>query len=158
MTLGPLTPPMAAQIRQLEASDKTEPIDRAYLNLLYGVQQLDDVPDLFMTITETLLAELETAIQHHDICIVRHMVHEIKGSSYTVSAREMARVCRELEKAGEEQNWPEIEKLYVALAQIDSSSDWKTRLKQLLLSTPANVLPSSLGFPDRWEHSKFWST
>jgi HPt (histidine-containing phosphotransfer) domain-containing protein len=43
------------------------------------------------------------------------MVHEIKSSSYTVSAREMAQVCLQLEQAGELQNWPEIEKLYVTL-------------------------------------------
>lgn len=115
MAMGPLLPAVAAQIRRLEASKGAEPIDRAYLNVLYGVQQLDDVLALFMDVTEALLVELESAIQHQDVAIVRRMAHEIKGSSYTVSAREMAQVCRELEAASEEQNWPEIEKLYVAL-------------------------------------------
>ena len=102
MALGPLNPAVEAQIRGLEGSDQAEPIDRAYLNVLYGVHQLDDI-----------LTELESAIHHRDISIVRHMVHEIKGSSYTVSAQEMA--YRQLEKASEEQNWPEVEKLYVVL-------------------------------------------
>lgn len=115
MAMGPLLPAVAAQIKRLEASDAAEPIDRAYLNIFYGVQQLDDVLELFMEVTETLLAQLESAIQHQDVAIVRYMAHEIKGSSYTVSAREMAQVCRELEAASEEHDWPEIEKLYVAL-------------------------------------------
>lgn len=113
--LGPLAPAVAAQIKRLEASDAAESIDRNYLNILYGVQQLDDVLDLFMTVTERLLAELESAIQHQDVAIVRRMAHEIKGSSYTVGAREMAQVCRQLEQESEEQDWPEVEKLYVAL-------------------------------------------
>lgn len=115
MTLGPLTPSQAAQIRRLETSDRAEPIDRDYLNLLYDIQQLDDVLDLFMSVTETLLAELGAAIHRQDIAIVRRMVHEIKGSSVTVSAGQMAHVCRELEQASEDQDWPTVEKLYVAL-------------------------------------------
>lgn len=115
MAMGPLAPQVAAQIRRLETSSAAEAIDRQYLNILYGVQQLDDVLDLFMEVTEALLVELEAAIQHQDVAIVRRMAHEIKGSSYTVGAREMAQVCRELEKESEEQDWPEVEKLYVAL-------------------------------------------
>lgn len=114
VTLEALSPALEAQIKRLEVAQE-KPIDRAYLNLLYGVQQLDDVLELFMTVTDNLMTELESAIEHHDVSIVRRMVHEIKGSSYTVSAREMAQVCRELEQASEEQDWPEIEKLYVAL-------------------------------------------
>ncbi|MGH9549689.1 MAG: response regulator, partial [Terriglobales bacterium] len=115
MTLNPLTPSLVAEIRQLEKSEHAEPIDRKYLNLLYGLQQLEDVLELFLTVTENLLGQLESAITRHDAAIVRHMAHEIKGSSYAVSAREMAKLCLELERAGEEQDWPEAERLYAAL-------------------------------------------
>lgn len=115
MTLNPLTAAMAAEIRRLESSDLSEPIDRAQLNLLYGLQQLDDVLELFMTVTDTLLGQLESAIVHHDVAIVRRMAHEIKGSSYAVSAKEMAKLCLEMEQAGDEQDWPEAERLYTAL-------------------------------------------
>lgn len=112
--LRPLTPADKAQLRQLEATN-TEPIDRDYLNLLYGLQQLEDVLELFLTVTESLLDQLESAIVHRDVTVVCRMAHEIKGSSYSVSAREMAKLCLELEHAGAEQDWPEAEKLYTAL-------------------------------------------
>ncbi len=115
MTLHPLTSRIVAEIRRLESSEEAEPIDRDYLHLLYGLQQLDDVLELFLTVTESLLGQLESAIVHHDVVIVRRMAHEIKGSSYAVSAREMAKLCLQLEHAGEEQNWPEAERLYSAL-------------------------------------------
>jgi CheY-like chemotaxis protein/HPt (histidine-containing phosphotransfer) domain-containing protein len=115
ITMQPMTKALAGRIKQLQASQKLEPIDRDYLNLLYGLQQLDDVMELFLTVTDTLLGQLESAIEHHDVAIVRRMAHEIKGSSYAVSAREMAKLCLELEHAGEEQNWTEAEKLYAAL-------------------------------------------
>jgi len=103
------------QSMQLQENQQNEPIDCDYLSLLYGLQQLDDVLELFLTVTDTLLSQLESAIEHHDVAVVRHMAHEIKGSSYAVSAREMAKLCLDLEHAGEEQNWTEAEKLYAAL-------------------------------------------
>lgn len=115
MTLRGLTPSVAAEIRRLESSDQAEPIDRDYLNLLYGLQQLDDVLELFLTVTENLLDQLKFAIANRDVLIVRRMAHEIKGSSYAVSAREMAKLCLEMEQAGEDQDWPEAERLYSAL-------------------------------------------
>src|SRR5262249_17459008 len=48
------------------AMTTNEPIDRHYLQLLYGLEQLDDVLALFLTVTETLLAQLDSAIQTHD--------------------------------------------------------------------------------------------
>jgi HPt (histidine-containing phosphotransfer) domain-containing protein len=62
-----------------------------------------------------LLADLDSAIVHHDVVVVRTMAHEIKGSSYAVNARQMAKICLELEHASEEEDWPEAEKLYAAL-------------------------------------------
>ena len=95
--------------------EQLEPIDRRSLDLLYGLEQLDDILVLFQTVTETLLVQLESAIKRQDVILVRHMAHEIKGSSYAVSASEMATVCLALEQAGELQNWPEVERLYAAL-------------------------------------------
>jgi CheY-like chemotaxis protein/HPt (histidine-containing phosphotransfer) domain-containing protein len=115
ITLRPVTQALAGNIKDLQASQGTEPIDRDYLNLHYGLEQLDDVLMLFLTVTDNLLGQLESAIEHHDMAVVRRMAHEIKGSSYAVSAREMAKLCLELEHAGEEQNWTEAEKLYAAL-------------------------------------------
>ncbi|MGI0135238.1 MAG: response regulator, partial [Candidatus Micrarchaeaceae archaeon] len=112
VTLRPPAQGLIGQIQELQDSQQLEPIDRDHLNLLYGLQQLDEVLELFLTVTDNLLGHLESAIEHHDIAVVRRMAHEIKGSSYAVSAREMARLCLALERAGEEQNWTEAEKLY----------------------------------------------
>lgn len=133
MTLNALTPALAAKLRQLEKSEQAEPIDREYLNLLYGLQQLEDVLELFLTVTENLLTQLESAITHHDVAIVRRMAHEIKGSSFAVSASEMAKLCLELEHAGEEQNWPEAERLYAALGLAFARVRQYLQLKEELL-------------------------
>ncbi len=100
----------AAEEKALE-----DPINRSELGFLYGIEQLDDVLVLFMTVTETLMAQLESALEHRDITLICRMAHEIKGSSYTVSAREMAQLCLRLERIALEQDWSEAERLYAAL-------------------------------------------
>lgn len=114
-----VTGDLEQQVKRLRkesaAVEPAEAIDGNTLSLLYGLEQLDDVLALFMHVTETLLAQLESAIQHKDVEVMRRMAHEIKGSSYAVSAREMSELCLSLEKAGDEQNWSEAERLYPAL-------------------------------------------
>ncbi len=99
------------KVRQLTGEDKETPIDNWSLKMLYGLEQLDDILALFLTVTDALLAQLESAIHHQDVAIVRRLAHEIKGSSYAVSAQEMVKLCRELEIEGEEQNWPEAARM-----------------------------------------------
>lgn len=100
---------------QADESSEQLPIDNQSWQLLYGLEQLDDVLALFLNVTQTLLAQLDSAIRHKDVEIVKRMINEIKGSSYVVSAREMASICLKLEQAGETQNWSETEKLYASL-------------------------------------------
>lgn len=92
------------------------PIDRARLKLLYEMEDLEPILRLFLDVTETLLAELETAIGERNVVKVAHTAHELKGSSYAVSAREMAKLSLELEHAGEEERWSEALKIYTGLA------------------------------------------
>jgi CheY-like chemotaxis protein len=92
------------------------PIDRARLKLLYDVEDLEPVLKLFLEVTETLMAELETAIGERNVAKVSYTAHELKGSSYAVSAREMAKLSLELEHAGEEERWSEALKIYTGLA------------------------------------------
>lgn len=108
---------MELQVKRLkgELTEDAEPINGPTLKMLYGLEQLDDILALFLTVTETLLAQLESAIQHKDSAVVRRTAHEIKGSSYAVNAKEMSRLSLSLEKAGEEQNWNEAERLYASL-------------------------------------------
>ncbi len=91
-----------------------EPIDTARLRLLYGKIDLDKILTVFLSITEALLSELEKAIGERNINVTL-MAHEIKGSSYAVSAGEMAQLCLRLEHAGERQDWTEAMQIYAAL-------------------------------------------
>ncbi len=99
----------------VKIQQQNESIKQNDSNMLFGLRQLDDVMQLFLTVTETLLDQLETAIAQQDDVVVRHMAHEIKGSSFAVSAQEMAVLCLEMENAGESKNWSEVQKLYAAL-------------------------------------------
>jgi CheY-like chemotaxis protein len=112
----PVTPEMEKQIRTAVLSENEPPINNFSLRIMYGLEQLDDVLSLFLTITESLLAQLESAIQQHDVAVVRRLALEIKGSSYAVSAREMIMLCRDLEEQGEREKWPEAALTYTALA------------------------------------------
>ncbi len=111
----PITPEIESKVKQLTGQNDDGPINNYSLKLLYGLEQLDDILALFMTVTDTLLAQLESAIHHQDVAIVRRLAHEIKGSSYAVSAKEMVSLCRNLERQGEEQDWPEAAKTYASL-------------------------------------------
>jgi two-component system, sensor histidine kinase and response regulator len=136
LQLQPVTHEMEMQVKRLNGEVKestSEPIDQGTLQLLYGLEQLDDVLVLFMTVTETLLAQLESAIEHRDVAVVRRMAHEIKGSSYAVSAKEMSELCLKLEQAGETQNWSEAEKLYTALGLAFA------RVREFLSKKPADT-------------------
>jgi abortive infection bacteriophage resistance protein len=46
--------------------------------------------------------------------------------------------------------------LAALLNQIDSTSEWKIKLIQLLESAPKIAKPSALGFPDDWREEPFW--
>jgi CheY-like chemotaxis protein len=111
----PVTPEMEMKVRNLTGQNEEMPINNYALKMLYGLEQLDDILALFLTVTETLLAQLESAIHHQDVAIVGRLAHEIKGSSYAVSAKEMVKLCRELEHQGEQENWPEAARTYAAL-------------------------------------------
>jgi CheY-like chemotaxis protein len=107
----------------------SEPIDRQHLRLLYGLEQLDDILALFMTVTETLLAQLDSAIQAHDPASVRKIAFAIRSGSHAVDAKDMARLCLDLEE--ETNHWPEVMKTYSALALAFSKVREFMRYKQL---------------------------
>jgi CheY-like chemotaxis protein/HPt (histidine-containing phosphotransfer) domain-containing protein len=92
------------------------PIDKARLKLLYEMDDLEPILKLFLEVTETLMGELKSAIGEKNVGKVEHTAHELKGSSYAVSAREMAKLSLELEHAGAEERWSEALKIYTGLA------------------------------------------
>jgi CheY-like chemotaxis protein/HPt (histidine-containing phosphotransfer) domain-containing protein len=111
------------------------PIDRERLKLLYETDDLEPILLLFLEVTETLLAELESAIGEKNIAKVAYKAHELKGSSYAVSAREMAKLSLELEHASEEQRWSEALKIHAGLAL------GFLRVKEYLAKEHARSLP-----------------
>lgn len=92
------------------------PIDRDSLRVLYGIDQLDDILALFVAVTGTLLSQLESAIQHKHMQAIKQMCRELRGSSFAVSANEMAKLCLQLEAAAKHHDWTETDRLYSALA------------------------------------------
>ncbi|HEY8041084.1 MAG TPA: response regulator [Polyangiaceae bacterium] len=69
------------------------------LRATYGPENIHRIVTTFLSVTGTLLAELETAISAQDGALVRTTLHELKGATLQVRAREMARLCFELEDA-----------------------------------------------------------
>lgn len=96
--------------------DTAEPLSRSLLLKEYGADEVEVILNTFLTVTETLLTDLEAAIRRHDQRLVLMVTHELKGSSLQVSAREMARLCMALEEAKGHDDWEEIAKIYASLA------------------------------------------
>ncbi len=93
------------------------PIDAAPMAALCG-----DDPALiremfgdFVTVSRHICTELATAIQRHQPAAVRHCAHNLKGSSRTAGARDLAAAARELEVAAETASWPEVTRLAEAV-------------------------------------------
>lgn len=105
----------AKQLDALEHRVAAETIDVDELKQLYGMEQLDDIVALFLTVTKTLMAQLDSAIQHQNLELVRTMALEIRGSSFAISAKEMSALCLVLENASERENWSDVVKIYASL-------------------------------------------
>jgi CheY-like chemotaxis protein len=84
--------------------------------VLHGTDEMKRIVDTFLKVTGTLLAELEAALGAHDDERVRTAVHELKGASLQVQAKEMARLCYELELAARRDDRTEMVAVYAALA------------------------------------------
>jgi two-component system sensor histidine kinase/response regulator len=119
-----------------------EPFDRQQLRLLYGLEQLDDILALFLTVTETLLAQLDSAIQTHDPASVRKIAFAIRSGSYAIDAKDIARLCLDLEEAVSD--WPEVIKTYSALALAFSKVREFKQYKQLHGEESAGLMTTEL--------------
>ncbi|PWT99691.1 MAG: hypothetical protein C5B53_05000 [Candidatus Melainabacteria bacterium] len=110
----PRTRTPITQVAQALANAVEEPMEGQRLRPSYGLEQLDDLLALFLTVTETLLAQLDSAIQAQDVVAVRRLAHEIRSGSLMVDAKDIAEICVQLEQVTH--NWPEVVKTYPALA------------------------------------------
>lgn len=103
------------------AAKNDDPINREKLRLLYGTDQLGDIMDIFIIATEALLIELKTGIRDRSPEQVGRAAHELKGSSFAVSAEEMAILARRLETASRSNNWAEALAIYAEMARAFAS-------------------------------------
>ncbi len=133
ITVAQMSNSSLEELQTIQQSADREPIDENELRLLYGFEQLDDIVALFLTITRTLMAQLDSAIQNHDLDLIKRAATEIRGSSFAVSAREMALLCLDLENASERENWSEVVKIYAALGLAFA------RVRQLNQDKPAII-------------------
>jgi PAS domain S-box-containing protein len=89
------------------------PIDPEALVRIFGddrVAQLN-ILQKFVSQTEDILADLETAYGEHDAQQVKFHAHKLKSSARTLGADQLADLCLALEVAGRNANWSEIDKV-----------------------------------------------
>jgi|AGTN01.2.fsa_nt_gi Response regulators consisting of a CheY-like receiver domain and a winged-helix DNA-binding domain len=113
-----LLPSLAASlIQEMHGQDSVSvPISREKMQELYGTEDIGEILDSFLNVTDKLLERLKTAIEAQDLSSAGYIAHEVKGSSLAVSAEEMVYLSRELEKAIQAETWVEVIKAYSALA------------------------------------------
>jgi CheY-like chemotaxis protein len=74
----------------------------------YGAGAAAAILESFLVFTEKLLLRLEKAITAQDVAAAKYLAHELKCSSLTVNAQEMARLARLLERAARAKDWPGV--------------------------------------------------
>lgn len=92
------------------------PVNVLELEKFYGVGELTNVLELFLTTTEAHFAELETAIAERRAQIVSRIAHELKASASTVGAKDMTKQCLYLEHCSGHEDWYEAEQTAKELA------------------------------------------
>ncbi len=94
----------------------TDNISRQHVQSLYGTEDIAEILESFLSVTDKLLESLKSAIETRDLSTARIITHEVKGSSLAVSAGEMVTLAIELELAIRAENWMDVVKCYSALA------------------------------------------
>lgn len=93
-----------------------EPIDLAELEVFYGSpEEVEDVLRLFVSSTERHVPDLEMAISERRNTLTGRMVHELKGASASVGAKEMSLLCLQLEQQVGQQTWEEAKETLAKL-------------------------------------------
>jgi len=86
-----------------EAGRKIDALDLAVLDAIRelagddGQEELNEVIEDYLTQTARRLAELEAGLERGDADTVRRLAHMIKGSSATIGASSLAKLCAEIE-------------------------------------------------------------
>jgi signal transduction histidine kinase/CheY-like chemotaxis protein/HPt (histidine-containing phosphotransfer) domain-containing protein len=107
------------------------PVDRSRLAEISGgdaAMERDILAD-FRGVNDGDAAMLRDALEKHDISLVTHASHRIKGASRTVGAIMLAEVCERIERAGRANDWSAIAANRDALErELERLNAWLSRL------------------------------
>ena len=98
-------------------------VDYSVLDHLRSLQTEDDphllkeLLEMFLDDTEERLGKLRAAVREEDAEGIRQESHALRGSSVNMGATKIARICKELEHAGDSENLPEASELLGTLDQ-----------------------------------------
>uniref|UniRef100_B8HP17 histidine kinase n=1 Tax=Cyanothece sp. (strain PCC 7425 / ATCC 29141) TaxID=395961 RepID=B8HP17_CYAP4 len=81
-----------------EPESREEPICVSYLRNRFKPSSLRTLIEMFLEDAAQHLQHLGTALEEENYPHLNHVAHSLKGSSATMSAQELARLCQELEQ------------------------------------------------------------
>jgi CheY-like chemotaxis protein len=100
---------------------ESDPINLPELREFYG-DDLHDVLQTYITSTETYVTAINQAIVDRDDESLAQLAHELKGSSASVGAKQLARLALYLERAAGLRDWKEAKDTCEALVNAFSSA------------------------------------
>ncbi|HEY9733179.1 MAG TPA: response regulator [Drouetiella sp.] len=106
---------LARKYSQPELASEEQPIDLTELRDYYG-DDLSDVLNTFVQDSEKLIAEINRAVRHCESEHLAYFAHELKGSSASVGAKSVAKICLFLERAAGLHDWRDAMESYTALS------------------------------------------
>jgi CheY-like chemotaxis protein len=99
-----------------ESMNTNDPVNKERLRLLYGTDQIEDVLSMFVTATEALMLEMKMEIGEKHSERVARLAHELKGSSFAISADAISVLARKMQHAAEQNDWGQALDLYIQLS------------------------------------------
>ena len=104
-----------------QSSSESDPINLPELREFYG-DDLEDVLQTYVTSTEGYIASINQAIVEKDDEMVARYAHELKGSSASVGAKQLAKLALFLERSAGIRDWKEAKETTEALINAFNSA------------------------------------
>jgi polar amino acid transport system substrate-binding protein len=109
----------AEKIMTTKEDQETSVFDIALLEKRFGADKSKKLFELFVSTSDELMEKLHEAVRQKNSQMLRAQAHQLKGSSLTIGARQMAKLCADIEELskgiGSDANWPQAELLTVSL-------------------------------------------
>jgi PAS domain S-box-containing protein len=115
----PIAPPSGGaepQPKVAPARATKPPIDMASLRETFGSAAADDLVKDYVRITKSLMEQMEQAISDREAFKLEQAAHQLIGASSSLTALEMSRISRQLEKATVDRQWKSVDKIYRQLS------------------------------------------